>query len=107
MLRPSLARRGAILPLVALALIAMFGMLALAIDLGLVALARTQCQNAADVAALAGVRQLNGDSGNNYAAADPAARGAATNNTVLGDAVDSTKVTVKVGYYAYNTSTQK
>src|SRR5262245_7954493 len=41
----SSCRRGAILPLVVICLIALFGMVALAIDIGVIALARNQCQN--------------------------------------------------------------
>jgi Flp pilus assembly protein TadG len=63
-------RRGSILPLVAICLIALIGMLALAIDLGVLAVARTQCQNAADLGALAGVRTLNGAANNNKTASD-------------------------------------
>src|SRR5262245_43934188 len=102
-------RRAAILPLVAVALITLFAMVALAIDLGMVTLARTQCQNAADIAAMAAVRQLNGDSSNNnnYSAADPAAKAAASANKVLNNAVSTSNVTTTVGYYSYDTTQQK
>lgn len=102
-------RRAAILPLVAVALIALFAMVALAIDIGLVTLARTQCQNAADIAAMAAVRQLNGDvsNNNNYAAVDPTARAAAAANMVLGKNVDPANVTIQVGYYAYDATQQR
>ena len=43
-------RRGSVLPLVVVCLVALIGMVALAIDLGLMMVARTQCQNAADAA---------------------------------------------------------
>src|SRR5438874_246548 len=59
-------RRGAVLPLVAICTIAMMGMVALAIDIGMIAVARTQCQNAADSAAMAGARTINGNSVGNY-----------------------------------------
>lgn len=59
-------RRGAVLPLVALCTVAMMGMVALAIDIGMIAVARTQCQNAADSAAMAGARTINGNSTGNY-----------------------------------------
>ena len=36
----------------------MCGFVALAIDLGLIAVAKTQCQNSADAAAMAGARSL-------------------------------------------------
>ncbi|HEX5445496.1 MAG TPA: pilus assembly protein TadG-related protein, partial [Pirellulales bacterium] len=70
--------------LLLLFLIPLIAFLALAIDMGLLAVARTQCQNAADLAALAGVRTLNGNpaTNNNYSAVTPAAQSAATMNTV-------------------------
>src|SRR4051794_4701793 len=64
--KQSLGRRGSILPLVALCGVVIMGMLALAIDIGMVALARNQCQNAADAAAMAGARTIDGNSGGNY-----------------------------------------
>ena len=103
------ARRGGIIPLVALILVAMMAMLALAIDIGLIATARTQCQNAADVAAMAATRQLNGDTAanNNYAQAAPTAKAAAANNNILNTAVDPALVQVNVGYYAYDSTLQR
>ncbi len=59
-------RRGAVLPLVAICTVALIGLVAMAIDLGMVAVARTQCQNAADSAAMAGARTINGLSAGNY-----------------------------------------
>ena len=63
-LRRTVRRRGTILPLLALMMIGLITMVALAMDIGLVAMARNQAQNAADAAALAGVRVLNGDTAN-------------------------------------------
>ena len=60
------SRRGALLPLLALALLGLIGLLALAIDIGMVAVARSQCQNAADAAAMAGARTINGNDADNY-----------------------------------------
>jgi uncharacterized membrane protein len=57
--RPS--RQASILPLLVVCLIALMAMIALAIDIGLVAAARTQAQDVADLAAMAGTRMLNGD----------------------------------------------
>jgi Flp pilus assembly protein TadG len=56
-------------------MVGMCSFVALGVDVGRVAVARVQCQNAADVAAMAAVRQLNGDAAtnNNYNAAAPAA----------------------------------
>jgi len=48
------SRRGSVLPTLGVCLIALFGFVALAVDLGMLAVSRTQCQNAADVAALVG-----------------------------------------------------
>ena len=76
-------RRGAILPLFALMLVGLVGFLALAIDIGIVAVAETQCQNAADNAALAGTRALNGTSSGNAAAATSTAQAAAAINPIL------------------------
>ena len=46
------ARRGTIVALLALTIVGLIGFLGLAIDLGMLAIAKTQAQNAADVAAL-------------------------------------------------------
>lgn len=50
--------RGLVLPLVAIMLVALLGMVALAIDIGQIAVTRRQLQNAVDAAALAGVQVL-------------------------------------------------
>ena len=44
-------RSGSVLPTLSVCLISLFGFVALAVDLGMLAVSRTQCQNAADVAA--------------------------------------------------------
>ena len=54
------ARRGAILPYVAISCVALCGFVALSIDLGMIMAAKTQTQNAADAAAFAGARSLTG-----------------------------------------------
>jgi len=77
------ARRGAIIPLVAITLIGLMGMLALAIDIGMVAVAKTQAQNAADVAAMAGVRTFTGQSGYNLSNVSVNAVTAATQNKIF------------------------
>ena len=48
----SARRRGSVLPLVVISLVALVGFVALAIDVGLIAVAKTQAQNAADTAAM-------------------------------------------------------
>src|SRR5262245_34347167 len=97
--RKTLNRRGAVLPLVAICLVALIGMVALAIDLGMVAIARNQCQNAADGAAMAGVRVLNGDAGVNYKSTDAplAAMKIATANRILGTYVPDSNVSIELG----------
>lgn len=111
MLRNRLGRKraGAILPLVAISLIALIALVALAIDIGVIALARNQCQNAADAAAMAGARELNGDTtiNNNYDAATPKAKAIAATNRILGTAVDPTNVSVTIGYYTYDSTAGK
>ncbi len=98
-------RRGAVLVLVALLLIPLLAFVALAVDLGLLTLARTECQQAADAAAMAGARTLNGytanGANNNYAAAGPKAVAAATANSVLGVPLQPEQVSVEIGRYVY------
>ncbi len=102
-------RRGAILVLVIVSVIALIACAALAIDLGLMMAARTQCVAAADAAAMAGTRALNSTTGsvnNNYNGVLPAAQLAATQNKILGTAITNSQVSVNIGRYVYNTSTQ-
>ena len=113
------ARRGAIIPLVAISLVAVLGMVAVAIYIGLVTIAKNQAQNAADSAATATVRTFTGQSGYNLAAAPVQGVTAAVANSILGthvvgnpgsvaqnstDIYTSGNVTIKCGgyYYLYN-----
>ena len=54
-------RRGTVIPMLACSIVVLMGMVALAIDLGYLAIARVQAQNTADVAALTALRTLNGN----------------------------------------------
>src|SRR6185437_2158777 len=64
--------------------------------------------NAADLAALAGTRQLNGNStDNNRPAAQTLATTAATNNSVLSVPLVSSQITMTTGVYRYNSTTQQ
>jgi Flp pilus assembly protein TadG len=101
-------RRGSILPLLAISILALLGFVALAVDLGLMMVARTQCQDAADSAAMAGTRTLNGDvsNNNNYAAAGPAAVTAATSNSILARPIQPSQVQTTIGKYSYSGSQQ-
>jgi Putative Flp pilus-assembly TadE/G-like len=115
-----MVRRGGILPLAAFCMVGLVGLLALAIDIGMIAIARSQCQNAADSAAMAGARAISGDPATNFNfdAVPGQAITAATKNTVMAQLVqgdpspkgyttvnaytfNTHQVTVEVGTYAY------
>ncbi len=104
-------RRGMVLVLFLICIIMLFTFVALAIDLGTLAMARTQCQAAADAAAMSGARTLNGitynNTNNNYSNASPDAIQSATQNTILGSPVQASQVTVNVGRYVYSTTAQQ
>jgi hypothetical protein len=102
-----------VLPILAICLFGLFFFVAMAIDLGMLAVARTQCQNAADDAALIGCRNLNnaqpGNSSyaNNKSAAIAAAQAAVPLNNLLSANFTSAQVqSVTPGVYAYNTTSQ-
>ena len=48
------ARKAAILPMLAISMVALVGMIALAVDIGILAQTKSQLQSAADAAALSG-----------------------------------------------------
>lgn len=97
-------RQGVALVLLLVAIVALFAFIALAIDLGMLAVARTQLQDAVDVAAMAGARTLNGDmsANNNYGSAAPNAINAAKQNHVLSKPIESGQVSVQIGRYVYD-----
>jgi len=99
-------RRGTILPLLAISLVALCGFVALAVDVGMIAVAKTQCQNAADAAALTGARTLDGSSVPNLSGATTNAQNAAIANTVLAQPVASTETTIIHGTYHYDPTSQ-
>ena len=103
---PSSRRKGSIIPLLALSLVGLVGMVALSIDIGLIAIARNQCQNAADSATLAGVRTLTGDqsNNNNYSNVGTAVQQAAMANAVLKQGIQSTQVQTVIGKYYYDST---
>ncbi len=106
--RPRHAKRsrGAILPLTAIALVGLCGFVALAVDVGMLAIARAQAQDAADAAAVAGARSLNGSTGSNLTGATANATSQATRNTILGTQIGSSEVAVQHGTYHYNYTSQ-
>jgi Putative Flp pilus-assembly TadE/G-like len=107
-LRKASTRRGMILPILALTMVAMIGFLALAIDLGMMAIAKTQAQQAADLAALAAARTVNGVSSTNYnqTAATTNAQNVLTYNVVLAQPIQSSQLQLTYGSYDYNQSSQ-
>src|SRR3954471_18633532 len=106
---PNARRPGAVLPLVTVCLVGLLGFVALAIDVGMVALARTQAQSAADVAALAGARTLDGKSANNNRFnAEAEAVEAACANSILAAQITPPQVVVHTaGVYRYDPNAQK
>lgn len=113
-------RSAGILPLVVLCLIGLVGCVALAVDLGCIAIGRNQAQNAADAAAMAAVRSLNGlgngtttvngvtitNSGvNNCTGAIDTGKNVAAENKLLGTNIAKSDVTVEIGIFQYDTST--
>ena len=56
-------RKGSVIPTLAISVVGLYAFVALAVDLGMLAVSRTHCQNGADVAALAGCRTLNNKPG--------------------------------------------
>ena len=77
------------LVLIAVAIIPIVAMMAFAIDMGMLTVAQTQLRDAADAAALAGCRALNGNTAtnNNYSGVAPAAQTAITANDIMGNSL--------------------
>ncbi len=103
------ARRGTVLVLFVVGLVPIVGFMAFAIDVGMMTVSQTQLRDAADATALAGCRALNGDTSNNnnYAGVAPAAQTALTNNEVLGTTLNTSQLTLNIGRYSYNQSSQQ
>jgi Putative Flp pilus-assembly TadE/G-like len=97
-------RRGSILPFLALSLVAICGFTALAVDIGMIVAAKGQCQNAADAAAMAGARTVDGSPSANLTAATANAQAAAQANVVLGQNVKAGEVAITHGTYHYDPS---
>jgi Flp pilus assembly protein TadG len=95
--------------LLAFTMVALLGFLALAIDIGMLAIAKTQAQNAADLAALTAARTLNGVSTvstYNNAAATSNAQAVLGYNQILGQPIQASQLTLAYGSYDYNQTTQ-
>jgi Putative Flp pilus-assembly TadE/G-like len=95
--------------MLALCLIALFGFVGLAVDLGMLAIARTECQNAADAAALTGCRTLNnkvGSINSNLSQAVSFAKTTATTNDDMKVNFTTSQIQkVETGQYLYNATT--
>jgi len=113
------SRRGTVLVLVTVCLIVILGLVALAIDIGMVAIAKTQAQNAADSAAMVGTRTFTQQAGYNLNAVPKNAVKAAVANKLFNnnfngdpnsiqnpsaDVYTSGDITIECGgfYYVYN-----
>src|SRR5262245_46359154 len=99
-------RGGSILPLVAVSLIALCGFVALAVDVGMIVVARTQAQTAADAAAMAGARSLDGTPSGNAAQATTNAQNTAAADVILGVPTQTSEVAVQHGAYHYDPTAQ-
>lgn len=110
--RPNTRRPGTIAPLLAILVVSLFSFVALAIDLGMLNIARTHAQNAADAAALAGARKLNNKPSaveNDKTDAATAAGDAVTankyfTNAFFDDSTAKNKITVTPGLYDYDST---
>ena len=96
------------MPVVALLMVTMVGFLALSVDVGMLSIAKTQTQQAADLAALTAARTVNGNSSLSYnvTAATTNAQNCLTYNLVLGTSIPSTRLSLTYGSYDYNQTTQ-
>jgi Flp pilus assembly protein TadG len=101
-------RRGHILPLTALVMVSLCGFVAMALDLGVIIVARTQCQNAADAGSLASTRNLDNkptSTNSNQPTALIAANASVQQNQLLAGKFTSANITsVRYGVYDYNTA---
>lgn len=105
---PARGRRGTIISLLAFTIVVLLGFLALAIDIGMLAIAKTQAQNNADLAALTAARTLNGNAASTYnnAVATSNAQAILSYNSILSQPIQSSQLTLAYGSYDYNQTTQ-
>src|SRR5438105_1678396 len=90
------ARGGSVLPLLGVCLIGLFGFVALAVDLGVLAGGRTRGQDGAGVAALVGARTVSDGGGvanSNLPAAVAAQQAAATTDPLRGASAAGAQIT--------------
>src|ERR1700677_2688656 len=106
-------RQGTIATLIAFTMVILIAFLGLAIDLGMLAIAKTQAQNAADLAALSAARTLNGNSTSvnnsgayNNSTATTNAQTVLAYNNILGASIQSSQLTLTYGSYDYSQTNQ-
>jgi hypothetical protein len=101
-------RPGTALPLVVLTIVAQLGFLALAIDLGMLAIAKTQVQLAADLVSLTAARSLNGAAAGNYnqSTATANAKNILSYNYILGKPIQPSQLQMSFGTYDYSQTNQ-
>jgi len=106
-------RRGAVLPMVTICLIALVGCVALAVDIGLIGDARAELQDHVDAAVLAAVRQLDGvtTASTIKTAAEDAARDTVKVNRMFGKLLNEADLgaggnvkNLQIGVYRYDAS---
>jgi Flp pilus assembly protein TadG len=99
-------RRGTILPQLCICLVILCAFVALAIDIGMVAVAKTQLQNAADVAACVGCRHIDGSANQDLSGATAAAQNAAIANPITSATLTAAEITVQHGAFHYDATAQ-
>lgn len=100
-------RRGTVLLVVVISLVCLCGFIALAIDVGMIAAAKAECQQAADAAALTGARALDGRAETDLPAATAWAQTAAMANEVLSETIDPDAVEVQHGSFHYDPASER
>lgn len=101
-------RRGTVLPLLAITLVALISFIALAVDVGMMVIAKSQTQNSADVAALTAARTLTGDSTANYNQSDAStnAQNILSYNAILGQSIQNSQLQISYGSFDYDQTAQ-
>ena len=102
-------RSGTVIPVLVLCIVGLCCFIALAVDVGMLTIAKTQAQNAADMAALTATRTLSGNSSTsawNNIAATANAQALLSYNTILKQPIQATQLTLVYGSYNYSQTTQ-
>jgi Flp pilus assembly protein TadG len=98
-------RLGIVLPIIAVAIVALVGLVSLAVDVGRLVVAKTECRAAADAAAIAGARSLDGTQ--NLTGATASAVAATADYLILGESIAADEVAVEHGSYHYDVGAEK